>query len=163
MKKSKMINEGGINGLGIGLIDTNSHEFRELRLIINKISNDQPEKTKLENQLLSIRFQMEEYLNKNDPDEIIEAGQFVKDFLNVLKIKSKKFAEYIEYEESNLSALYKGRRRINSDLAMKFGKVFKVDPAIWLHIQSKNDLIEVSKKEKKYESYKIEDLLKEAS
>ena len=48
-------------------------------------------------------------------------------FLLSLRIKKKAFAEYIDYKESNLSAIFKGRRRINPDLAIKFGEIFRVN------------------------------------
>jgi len=72
----------------------------------------------------------------------------------------KTFAEYIDYQESNLSAIFKGRRKINPDLAIKLGEIFHLDPAIWLQIQNKNELIEILNQDKeKYEKYKLEDLL----
>ncbi len=46
----------------------------------------------------------------------------------------------------------------------KLGEIFRVDPAIWLHIQSKNELMEIiDRDKKKYEKYKLEDLLKEVN
>ncbi len=163
MKKKETINEGGINGLGIGVVNTNAEEFKELQRIILAQSKKQTKKQILENKLLSLRFQMESYLEKQT-DPIVEVGWFLKEFLKELKIKNKVFAEYIEFQESNLSALFKGNRKINTDLALKLGKIFRVDPTLWINIQSKNELIRMREKNnKEYQKYNIEDLLKKAS
>ena len=82
-------------------------------------------------------------------------------FIKTINIKKSKFANYIDYGGSNLSALLKGRRKINVDLAIKFGEIFQTDPSIWLHIQSKNELMEIrSHQKEKYSKYNLEDLLK---
>lgn len=163
MKQEKIINEGGVNGLGIGVVNTNSEEFKKLQQLIIVKSKKQSKKKILENKLLSLRFQMESYLRKQSP-EIVEVGWFLKEFLKELGIKNKVFAEYIEFQESNISALFKGNRKINTDLALKLGKIFRVDSTLWIHIQSKNELLRMEKKNKnKYQKYNINDLLKKAS
>jgi plasmid maintenance system antidote protein VapI len=160
--KEKKINIGGVNGLGEGLINTNSAEFIALKEMIQNLSSEQSAEEEIENRFLSIRFQMESYLNRM-PEQIILAGDFLEQFLKAIKVKKKDFAAYIQYEESNFSALLKGRRKINSDLALKLGKIFKINPAIWLHIESKNELIRESEgKEELYEQYSLKDLLKKA-
>ena len=164
MSNQKIVNEGGIIGTGEGLVNQNSKEFKELQKIIKSRSKELAESEIVANQLLSLRFQMESYLEKDDPKEVIQAGEFLEEFVDAIKIKKKDFAEYIEYKESNLSAIFKGRRKINIDLAIKFGEIFRVDPVIWLHIQSKNELLEIIERDKeRYEKYKLEDLLKEVN
>ena len=163
MKKRDIINEGGVNGLGVGVVNTNTKEFIELQRAIIAKSKKQSKKKILENKLLSLRFQMENYLRMQNP-QIVEVGWFLKEFLKELNIKNKVFAEYIEFQESNLSALFKGNRKINTDLALKLGKIFRVDPTLWIHIQSKNELLRMGKENKKeYQKYNIDDLLRKAS
>ena len=162
MKRKKIIDEG-INGLGIGVINTNAKEFKALKKIIAEEAKQQSEDQLLENTLLSVRFQMESYL-KNEDGSIIEVGFFLKEFLRKLGVKNKFFAEYIGFQESNLSALFKGKRKINPDLAIKLGKIFRVNPILWIHIQSKNELLKLKKENKNmYQEYSIDDLLKKAS
>lgn len=164
MSKRKIINEGGIIGTGKELVNQNSKEFKELQRIIKKRSGELKESELIANQLLSLRFQMETYLEKEHPERLIQVGVFLEKFVEALKIKKKILAEYIDYKESNLSAIFKGRRKINTDLAIKLGEIFRVDPAIWLHIQSKNELLEIIDRDrKKYEKYKLEDLLREVN
>ena len=163
MKNKNMDNEGGINGLGTGIINTNSKEFKFLRAKIAEESGKQSKKQRLENKLLSLKFQMESYLETED-NSLIEVGWFLKEFIKSLNIKNKVFSEYIGYKETNLSALFKGTRKINIDLALKLEKIFNVDASLWIHIQSKNELIKISEENKrKYLRYNIEDLLKKAS
>ena len=59
MANKQNINTGGINGLGEGLINTNSSDFLELKDRIKKAANSQSDREKMENGFLSIRFQME--------------------------------------------------------------------------------------------------------
>lgn len=162
MAKDKITNIGGINGLGKGLINTNAQDFKELQSMIKKLSSSQEEEERINNEFLSIRFQMESYLN-SATDKVILAGEFIEKYLKVIDVKKKDFAQYIDYEESNLSALLKGRRKINTDIALKLGKIFKINPTIWLHIESKNELIlEMQKKEEDYNKYSLQDLLRKA-
>jgi len=163
MKNKYIDNEGGVNGLGIGILNTNSKEFKFLRSKIAEESGKQSKKQKLENKLLSLRFQMESYL-ENEDTNLIEVGWFLKEFIKSLNVKNRVFAEYIGFKETNLSALFKGTRKINIDLALKLEKIFNVNASLWIHIQSKNELIKMSEENKrKYLRYSIEDLLKKAS
>jgi len=160
----QIINEEGIQGLGEGLVNQNSKDFKELQRAIGLRSKEIDESDLIINRILSLRFQMERYVSKQHPEERIEAGAFLEEFIEALGITKKDFAEYIDYQESNLSAIFKGRRKINTDLAIKFGEIFRVDPALWLHIQSKNELLEIiDRDKKKYEKYRLGDLLKEVN
>ena len=162
MKKQITIIDEGINGSGKALVNTNSKEFKELQKQIASSSNKQSKTKVIENILLSLRFKMESYLLSNESD-YFEVGWFLKEYLKELNIKNKTFAEYIEYKESNLSALFAGRRKINYDLALKLGKIFKVEPTLWIHIQSKNELIKIEKETiKDYQNYNIKELIRKA-
>lgn len=161
MSKQTIINEGGITGTGEGLVNQNSQSFKELQRLIQERAGRQHAYERIQNQLLSLRLQMQSYLNDEHPKEMIQAGRFLEAFVEVLNIKKKTLAEYIGYKESNLSAVLKGNRKINTDLAIKLGELFGVDPALWLHIQSKNELLEILGKDRsKYEGYTWRDLLK---
>ena len=162
METEKIINAGGINGLGEASVNTGNKDFKKLLSTIKEISSNQSEEEIIDNEFLSIRFQIESYLTATT-NEIILAGEFIEKYLAVIKIKKKDFAKYINYEETNLSALIKGRRKINLDIALKLGKIFKINPEVWLRIESKNDLILQSKKMKEdYDKYSLQDLLKKA-
>lgn len=164
IENKEIINEGGINGSGTAFVDTNSEDFKQLQAAIQAVVDKQTPEQKLELQLFALEVQLKAYLRETDNDTFISTGTFLKKFIKVLDIKNKDFAAYIEYEESNLSALFSGKRRINTDLALKFGKIFQIDPALWLHLQSKNDLLKMEQQDKsKYEKYNLKDLLGKAS
>lgn len=152
-----------IIGMGESLINTSSEEFKVLQAKIKDLYRDQPEKEIINNNLLSLRFQMERYLEE-PYSEIIEVGYFLKECVKSTNIRSKTFAEYIGFRESNLSALYTGKRKISIDLAIKLGAIFSIEPSLWIHIQSKNELTKMAIENKGiYSNYSIDDLLKSAS
>ena len=122
MGTKENVNAGGINGLGEGLINTNSQEFKHLQNMIQLASKNERQERRMENQLLSIRFQMESYLNEKI-EEIIPAGEFLERFIQAIQVKKKDFAKYINYDATNLAAVLKGRRKVNSDMAIKLGKI----------------------------------------
>ncbi|HMQ46131.1 MAG TPA: hypothetical protein PKA00_00260 [Saprospiraceae bacterium] len=162
MANGNIINAGGINGLGESLVNMNSKDFKFLKELIKQSYENQTEQSRIEAGLLAIRFQMESYLNANlKTEDIKPAGFFVEKILNTVKINKKQFAEYIEYEYSNFIAVLRGRRKINSELAIKLGQIFKIEPAIWLHIESKNELINTLNHFNG--SFNLSDLLKQAS
>jgi addiction module HigA family antidote len=162
MSKSKKLNEGGIQGTGEGLVNQNSESFKKLQELIESHSKEQSASEQLWNRLISLRFQMEFYLKEEMPEELKPAGYYLERYIEALEIKKKDFASYIGYQESNLSAILKGRRSISTDLAIKLGEIFQIDPALWLNIQSKNDLLKIIQRDKKkYNKYSLEDLLDE--
>lgn len=121
MSKQKIINEGGIIGTGKGLVNQNSKELKELKRVIKEKSGELKEPELIANRLLSLRFQMETYLERENPKKIIQIGEFLEEYVEALKIKKR-------------------------------------------DIQSKNELMEIiDRDKKKYEKYKLEDLLKEVN
>jgi addiction module HigA family antidote len=162
MGTDENINAGGINGSGTRTVDVKAHDFKALRGIIEKAAAEQPEDKKMEYQLLSIRFQMESYLD-SEPEQFIVAGKFVQKFLDAIHVEKRDFAQYIAVEEAELEDLLEGRRKITSDTALKLGRIFKTDPALWLHVESKNELFQTSRaNEKVYSQYSLQDLLRKA-
>ena len=118
------INVGGINGREDGKVDTNSKEFKELQRVIIEASKKILPTRRKRNLLYSLRLQMEAYLKKDNPKEILTLGHFLKQMVDVLEIKHKQFAEYIGYQESNLSALLNDKRRILSVLILQLSPNF---------------------------------------
>ncbi|MEM6262257.1 MAG: hypothetical protein AAGI38_07105 [Bacteroidota bacterium] len=129
MKNRTGINEGGVNGLGESLVNLNSKEFKALQDMIKADHMGQPDSEKMNNQIISLRFQMESYLSDEHIEEIIPAGNFIENLLKAANISKKKFAAYIEYDYSNLVTTLKGRRKINTDMAIKVGKSLELTPS----------------------------------
>jgi len=163
MEEKAFYNKGGINGLGEGLVDQHSGDFKALQEAIKEYAANRSEEERLEDHFLSIRFQMEAYLNDMNPSRLIEAGAFVEQFLAAIKVRKKHFARYVGVEESNFSAILKGRRKVNADLAIKLGHIFRLPSEIWLHIESKNELLRtLQKTDRTYKTYSLSDLLRKA-
>ena len=141
MSKKTIINEGGIAGSGKGIVRTQEADFQDLQAKILEQSRQRSRIGKLEDQLLTVRFRMEDYLAERKPAEVLPPGAFLKSCLEILDIKNKDFAAYVGFEESNLSDLIKGRRKINPEFALKLGKIFNISPRLWLDIQNKNELL----------------------
>lgn len=159
----KFINEGGINGIGNANIDTSHEHFKILQDKIKAHAASFSKEEKLSHQFLSVRVQMESYLKSESITEKKSLGHFLKNFFAFLGIKNKEFAEFIGLNESNFSAIINGKRKINSDLAIKFGKVFSVDPTLLLQIQSKNEVLEIKEQNATiYNEFTLANLLKHA-
>lgn len=157
----KFANKGGIIGNPNGVTDTNSEEFKVLQQKILEKANSYTPEEKLDNNLFGLKLRMESYIENEKPFR--STGDFICELIEAFGIKKKSFATYIGIEDSNLSALLKDRRKINADLAMKFSRISKTDPVLWLSIQTKNELKKVeAEKGKQYDKYSSEDLLKKA-
>ena len=75
-------------------------------------------------------------------------------------IRQNKFADYIGVRPSNLSKLIKGERSLSHELALVLGKIFNNDPMLWLDVQDKNKLDELSKsKRNEIKKYSLKDLM----
>jgi len=143
-------------------VDSTTEEFKKFAAIVAEHSINRTPEQKRETTVFTIYLKIWDYMQVEQPEKIISAGEFLAMFLKELNIKNKSFAKYIGYEESNLSALCKGRRKINIDLAIKLGKIFDMKPSIWLNIQSKNDLLKADQENTdKYSDYKLADLFPE--
>ncbi|HCX24122.1 MAG: addiction module antidote protein, HigA family [Flammeovirgaceae bacterium] len=141
-------------------MDSGKQEFDQFQaIILNRVRN-QTLKQKRIVELMGLKFKMEDYLTSKHKGELKLAGEFLKAHLNVLKIQQNKFAHYIGLRPSNLSKVIKGERPLNSEMALILGKLFNQDPMIWLDIQTKNELIRLSKsKAQKLKKYKLDDLV----
>jgi len=163
-KRVREINPGGINGTGKGTINTNSKDFVVLRQKVLEHAMQLSPKEKLKVELTSLKFRMESYAMQESPEVIVEVCQFLRDHLIAIEVTNRQFAKYLRIEESNLSSILKGKRKINIDLAFKLGQVFGLDPNIWLMIQSKNEILKLAQKKKlRYRKLDLDDLLKKVS
>jgi addiction module HigA family antidote len=102
---------------------------------------------------------MEDYL-ESDNSDITSVGEYLKTLLRVTKIRQNKFADYIGLKPSNLSKLIGGERPISHEIALVLGKIFKIEPMIWLNIQAKNELKRLThSNEDKYNHYSLNELM----
>lgn len=164
MAKKEDINEGGINGLGQGILNTNSKEFLILQQKIQEAAKQRDPISRIEDVLLGIRFRMQTYLRNREETFTISAGQFLKECLQALNITNKAFATYISFKESNLSSVCKGKRKITPELALKLSKIFHIAPELWLAVQNKEELAQIkTTKAKNHQEMNLKDLLRKSA
>ena len=162
-KKQKIINEGGINGTGEGVVNINSSDYKELQKSVQAHYKSRDKQDIIRFKVISLRLQMESYIADHSPKNIKPPGFFLKEFISAIGIKNKEFAKFVHIEESNLSAIINGKRKINTELAFILGLTFDLNPNHWLLIQSKNELHRIREKENKdFNQYNLENLLKKA-
>lgn len=160
-KRNRIINEGGINGSGTGVVNVNSEDYKALQKAIIDHSKQRTPEQKTKTRLWSLRLQMETYVSCEKPKSFVEVGTYLKEHIKAIGVKNKNFANYIEIEESNLSAIITGRRKINTTLAYKLGEMFNLDPGLWLRIQNRNELLKLKKEGKTgNKKYELDDLLR---
>lgn len=140
-------------------MDVGSREFDEFQAILLNKSRERSNERKRMIELMALKFKMEDYLHSKDKHSEL-VGDFLKAYLNAFEIRQNKFAKYIGLKPSNLTKLIKGERSLNHELALIFGTIFGNDPMLWLDIQDKNKLYELSKtKRKEIEKYSLDDLI----
>ncbi|GAO31351.1 HigA family addiction module antitoxin [Geofilum rubicundum] len=147
------------NGMLTNPMDAGTDEFKDFQSILLNKAKNRSEAQRREIELLSIKFQMQDYL-ESEETKLKLPGEFLKEYLKTLGIPQKKFAHYIEINPSNLSKLINGERPINYELAIILGKIFNNDPMLWIEIQAKNELKKIQKtKTRSFNNYSLKDLL----
>jgi len=161
MKTDKFLNPGGINGTGTGIVNVNSEDFKALQQAIIEHNKKYAPEERMKYDMIALHIQMKEYLSKDYDRAYRGVGEFLKGYIEAIGIKNKVFAQYIEIEESNLSAILRDKRKINLNLALKLEQIFGVDADIWLRVQSKNELQKLKEKNRNtYQKYQLTDLLR---
>lgn len=153
-RKKKELQDGRL----INRMDIGTEGFDDFQTILLKKSKERSDNQKRKIDLLTFRYQMEDYVASDETD-VKSAGEFLKIILKSLHIQQKKFANYIGLKPSNLSKLMNGERNVNYDLALIFGQLFNHNPMLWIDIQAKNELRRlVNAEQNKYTNYSLNDL-----
>lgn len=133
-------------------------EIKLLKRIIKAHSEDYSEDERMDFQRVGLHLRMKRYLSE-PIKQIKPVGEFLNELLEIYKVKKTKFAELIDYENTNLHAVLRGRRRLNNKLATKIGSIFSIDPQLWMYIDAKNELATYQKENKILKSkYSIKQL-----
>ena len=157
MKKNKEIEP--TMGVLTNRMDTETNEFDQFQAILLTKSKERSKEQKRHTEIMSLKFKMEDYL-KSERQDISLAGEFLKSYLKALQIQQNRFADYIGLKPSNLSKLINGERPINYEMALIFGKIFNIDPMLWIEIQAKNELKKLkTSRSNKYQKYSLSDLI----
>ncbi len=153
MKKNKEIsvsdiwNKGKADGLG---------DF-----ILAHSKKQSPERL-LKNKLLSIQYQIEDYIEGHNSDKKLMILDFVKMYLKALNVTHKRLAELFEMKDSNLHKYLVGERKLNTAIVLKLSSFSHTDPEYWLRVEVKNEMIEINRERqntKDYQKYDYQNLL----
>jgi len=136
-------------------------KLAQVKAFVKEQSDKRTPERKLRNEMLSIQYQMENYLdNENiNAKNLYTIEIFLSLYLKLLNLTFKKFAISIDMTDGNLKKYLSGDRKFSTDLAMKFASFFHTSPDLWLNIQIKNELFELSMNKtqtRKYSKYNYE-------
>jgi len=129
---------------------------------INIESAKQSPERKLRNELLAIKYQMQDYVKSDKIDREMGVIDFVKLYLKSLKLTQRELAVAFEMKDTNLYKYLKGDRKLNADIVFKLSAFSHTQPELWYYIQTKNELHHIVKEKdnlKKYAKYNYENIL----
>ena len=89
------------------------------------------------------------HLKNVHPGEILQ-----KDFLEPLNITAYMLAKRIMVDQTRISQLIKGKRRISADTALRLSIFFDMSAEFWLNAQARYDLVEEKNKKEVYSNIK---------
>lgn len=140
----------------------NDEKRKSLSEFILSNSERQTKERKIRNELLSIKFQIEDYIESDNSSVKLQVLDFVKLYLKTFNVTQRKLADLFEMQDSNLYKYLRGERKLNSNLVLKLSSFSHISPEYWLRIEVKNELIEINneiKKNKDYKKYDYRNLL----
>ncbi len=132
----------------------NDTKMKSLREFILTESKKQSPERKLRNDLLAIKYQMEDYIENENIENEMLILDFVKLYLKSLNITQRKLANVFEMKDTNLYKYLKGERKLNTDIVFKLSSFSHTPPELWYYIQTKNELYALRKKKTQFVRYK---------
>lgn len=133
---------------------SNDKKKADLKKFIATHAAQQSRERKLTNELLSIQYKLEDYIQDENDTAVLKILDFVKMYLKVLKLTKKELADYFEMKDSNLHKYLSGERKLNAKLVLKLSTFSHTKPELWYRVEVKNELIELSKEKENVDFYK---------
>jgi plasmid maintenance system antidote protein VapI len=135
-------------------------EHDSIREHRRKLYEKKSSEERINDALTGFRFSLKNYVNDENPENIILLGQFLNLLLKQIKIKKTAFATYIDISPRNINKYFNGERKFSIEHALILEKLFKINAEILLEIQLKNELIEAKRSHQgEYDKFKLSDLL----
>lgn len=134
----------------------NEEKLQQVADFIKGDSETISDERKIRNKLLSIKYKIEDYIEKEDVKEsgIISLLDFVKMYLKVFEITKRDLAKYFEMKDSNLHKYLTGERKLNSDIVLKISSFTHTNPEYWYRVQFKNEIEKLKSQEiKRFDKY----------
>ena len=159
MKKSKKIEFDDVIG-GSTSTELTKKEHDSIRAYRRELYEKRSSEEKLNDILTGFRFSLKNYVDRENPDNIILLGQFLTILLKQIKIKKGTFAKYIDISPRNINKYFNGERKFSIEHALMFEKLFNVNAEILLEVQLKNELIEAKRAHRgNYDTLNLRDLM----
>lgn len=70
----------------------------------------------------------------------IHPGEILKDEIEAAGLKKSFVADLLGIRPNHLSELFKGKRNVTADLALKLEKALGIDASFWIRLQGSHDL-----------------------
>lgn len=137
----------------------NEQGLDQVNLFLKKHASHQSIEERLNIEIKAIQYQIEDYIQSEEVKEIKPIFVFIKQYLKLLRMTQKEFAEILEIRDTNLYKYLKGERKLNSDLVFKISAFSHTRPELWFHLETKNNLIALKhnkRASKKYDKYAFE-------
>ena len=112
-------------------------KMNSLREFILLESKKQSPERRLRNELLSIKYQIEDYIQNDVIEKEMKIVDFVRLYLRLLKISQKQLASAFEMRDTNLYKYLIGERKLNPDLVLKLSSFSHTPPELWYYVQTK--------------------------
>ncbi len=138
----------------------NEDKSNKLKDFILQESKKQSRERKIRNELLSIKYRIEDYIENEQIEKEMKILDFVKLYLKTFDITQKRLARAFNMQSPNLHKYLKGDRRLNPDMAFKLGSFSRTKPELWYFIQTKNELLSLKKEKENIKKYKKYDYKK---
>lgn len=132
----------------------NDEKKTSLKEFITTHSQKQSEERRIKNELLSIQYKIEDYIESEDISDRLRVLDFVKLYLKTFNVTHKRLADLFEMQDSNLHKYLVGKRKLNAGLVLKLSSFSHLKPEYWLRVEVKNELIEITKEKEKSKDYK---------
>ena len=132
----------------------NDKKRESVKVAIRSHAATQSKERILTNQLLTIQYKLEDYIQNDNNTEVLKILDFVKMYLKALNLTKKELATYFEMRDSNLHKYLSGERKLNAKLVLKLSTFSHTKPEYWYRVEVKNELIELNKEKENVEQYK---------
>ncbi|MCK5677577.1 MAG: HigA family addiction module antidote protein [Flavobacteriaceae bacterium] len=137
MKEKKLKNK--INTVYTERMNTDNENFDNFQATILNRSQERSTERKYKIALMANKIRIQDYLNSNFKKQIT-VGYFLNEYLTTFNLRQNQVATYIGTQPASLNKIINGQRELSHELALKLGRLFRIDPMILLDIQDKNKL-----------------------
>ena len=159
MDKDKGMMRQLTNGILTESMDIGTKEYKDFKLLISSKLNAASRDERIEISLHGLKYQMEDCVQSSPKPTHV--GNFIKQFIQLLEITQKNFANYLEIRPSNLSKILSGERRLTIELALILERLSNINAELWLRIQNQNEIHKIQRlNSKRINKYKLNELIK---